>query len=440
MKTIFISSFHGLISRNILATDFLNELHKKTNLKIVILCPISKKDFFEKEFSRHNIEILPIDTKSNIFESFLTYISLAGLDTKTLFIKRRTELGGSGKFSTFFLSTFLGKQIIRALSNLATPREPFEGLINKYSPNLIFSTDIQNGTDIRLLNAAKDKKIPVVGMVRSWDNLTAKGLLRTLPNKVLVNNEILREEAVRLHRVNPKQIEIIGIPHYDRYLMEKRAEKIDYFNKIGADISKKIILFIPTGDRYLEANTVDRDILNLLENNLLPDYQIVVRFPPGDHVRELEDRLSDSRVIFDRPHVKFESIKMTELSAEDDVHLADTLFYSSLVVAGPSTMCIDSAVFDKPIVLYSFDGLENKPYFKSIRRYYDYDHFKPVISSGGVKLALSKEDLIEAIKLYLDNPNLDKENRKKLVKLECFKIDGKSTQRLTEVILKMIQK
>ena len=50
------------------------------------------------------------------------------------------------------------------------------------------------------------------------------------------------------------------------------------------------------------------------------------------------------------------TFKDRDLSHKDDVRLADSLYYSDVVISGPSTIMIDGAVFNKPIILINFDG------------------------------------------------------------------------------------
>ena len=71
MKTIFITSFHPLISRNILCTNVLKCLAHNKNIRIIIFCPEYKKSFFIKHFRARNIFIEGINTKEMKFRFFI---------------------------------------------------------------------------------------------------------------------------------------------------------------------------------------------------------------------------------------------------------------------------------------------------------------------------------------------------------------------------------
>lgn len=437
-KTIFITSCHPLISRNIISTGIIDIL-LKNNTKIVLIVPNSKVDYFTKAFGRDNVFVEGINHKMSKRESFLKYLSLACLNTNTLNIKRKTEMKGSGSFAKYFLSNSFAHFLIRLFERYSYRGNLFVDLFNKYKPNSVFITDIQSEIDIALLNEARSNNIKMLAMVRSWDNLTSKGLIRVIPNRLIVWNEIIKNEAIKYHQIKSNTISIVGIPHYDDYKKYDYSNKQAFFQKIGGDMNKKLVLVIPIGDRYLRDNTVDRDIVSILDKNLPKDYQILVRMPPGDYVRELENKplnqFSRISVMFDRSYMVTDNIKTTEIRKDDDIHLGQTLFWSDIVISGPSTVVIDAVYMNKPTILFGFDGYEKREYYDSIRRYYDYDNFLPIIKSGGAKLASSEGNFIELVNNYIKNPKLDEDNRKDLVNKEVAFDDGSATNNLAKILL-----
>lgn len=433
MKTILISSFHSLISRNILGTPALSLLLAR-GVRVVIACPEGKQAFFEREFARAGVHIAPVSLALSRRDTLMRSLALSAVNTRTLAIKRQTELAGRGRLLSLLLANYVGRALVRLLSRLVTPREPFVELLATHKPSLVFSTDMQSEYDIRLMLAARDAGIPCVGMVRSWDNLTAKGLARYVPERVIVNSEQVKREATTVQEMPPERVEVIGIPHYDFYTNGERSLRDTFFKRIGGDSGKKMLLYIPTGDRYLEPNTADPDILAMLDQHLPEDFQILVRLPPGDRVRAFEGRANTARIIIDRPSEEFASVKETELGKAVERHLADTLHYADVVVSGPSTMAIDACAFDKPVILTGFDGAEERPYRQSIRRFFDYDHFAPVLASGGVRYVTSPAALATELAAYVADPTRDHEGREKVVSIECYQLGG-SAKRLADTLL-----
>ncbi len=436
-KTIFITSCHPLISRNILSTGILQKLNSN-NIQIVIIVPDGKIDYFENNFGDKDILIRSVKLKLTLRESFLRYLSLAALNTKTLNIKRSTEMDGSGKYFKYIASNYFFIKLIRKVELLSYRKYIFSELFDEFKPFLIFSTDIQNDIDVALMVESRKKGLRTIGMVRSWDNLTSKGLIRCIPHKILVWNNIIKEEAIKYHLINASTVSIIGIPHYDKYSKNDSFDKKSFFEKIGGDISKKILLYIPIGDRYLKWNNVDRDMVDILNKALPLDFQILVRLPPGDYVRGLEDKPNQFERInvrYDRVSKSHENIKQTEIKYDEDSHLNQTLFFSDIVVSGPSTMILDSIFMNKPVIIFGFDGYENKGYYDSVRRFYDYDNFKPVIESGGVKYAQNHDELIKYLMLYINDKNSNFKQRQELKKLEATFTDSLSTERLLNSLI-----
>src|SRR3989344_6951616 len=256
MKTIFITSFHPLISRNILL-PLLPYLAKKKDLQVTLFVPQKKWKYFYGVFSKENVILESIRQELSLAERFLRYFSLATLDTETLKIKRKTEMRGSGAMLSYFIAgRKLNQGLIRVLSSLLTPHRKLETFFNNHKPSLVFSTDIQNEYDIRMLHLARRRGIRTIAMIRSLDNTTSKGLLRFIPDFFLVQNEIIKQELEKLHGVPAEKISIIGIPHYDFYSKPIEMSRKNFFNGIKSDASKKTILFAPIGDRYIEKNTL----------------------------------------------------------------------------------------------------------------------------------------------------------------------------------------
>lgn len=409
------------------------------DLRVIVFCGKKKLDFFKKEYERKNVIIEGVDMSVTKPEMMLRYLSLACLDTESMKIKRRTEMNGSGTFTAVFLGNRLGRYLTRVLSKILIPRGTFAEYFKKYSPDAVFCTDIQNEFDARLLTDAKALGIKNIGMVRSWDNLSMKGIVKMLPDTLLVNSELVAEEAVALNGMEKEKIRVVGIPHYDNYSEEGRSSREIFFGKLRGDPKKKTILFAPTGDRYLGDNRTDAAVLDILQKEFF-DHQIIVRLPPGDLVCDIENRPKVKGTVIDRPSGRFGQVKETELSREDDRHLADTLFYTDVIVSGPSSMCIDSVFWDKPVVLVGFDGSPGLEYEKSIRRFYDYDHFIPVLSSGGVHFVESGDDMVSVIRAYLEKPETRKNGRKRLAEIECGYLDRKSSERLFGVIIEELKK
>ena len=82
-KTIFITSCHPLISRNILSSGIL-DLFVKNEIKVVIIAPKNKESFFKESFEKEGIIVEGIEFKNTKRENILKYLSLTALNTETV--------------------------------------------------------------------------------------------------------------------------------------------------------------------------------------------------------------------------------------------------------------------------------------------------------------------------------------------------------------------
>lgn len=101
------------------------------------------------------------------------------------------------------------------------------------------------GPQAGLLEAARSIGVPTVVAVASWDNLTTKGLLRGDPDRVLVWNEALADEAVRLHRVRRSALRVTGAPGFDKWFGRTPTRDRQAFAKrVGLDAEQPYVLFV----------------------------------------------------------------------------------------------------------------------------------------------------------------------------------------------------
>ena len=83
----------------------------------------------------------------------------------------------------------------------------------------------------------------------------------------------------------------------------------------------------------------------------------------------------------------------------------------------------------------AFDGFRDRGYYQGVRHYYNFDHIRNLVASGGQKLAKDKSEFIAAINQYLADPGLDQAGRARLVFQQCGQVDGLASARLANYLL-----
>ena len=121
--------------------------------------------------------------------------------------------------------------------------------------------------------------------------------------------------------------------------------------------------------------------------------------------------------------------------------LANLTQHADININLASTMTLDFAIHDRPVVNVAFDVANPPHYGRPLWDYYSrYEHYRPVIEFGAARFARCPEDLATHINAYLDDPSLDREARRRLVQLQVGAPLGESSQRIVEVLKKIEKK
>ncbi|HEX7281898.1 MAG TPA: CDP-glycerol glycerophosphotransferase family protein [Vicinamibacterales bacterium] len=143
-------------------------------------------------------------------------------------------------------------------------------------------------------------------------------------------------------------------------------------------------------------------------------------------------------VIIEKPFrdtVKVADGLAIDVMPEHQKHLGDTLCHADVVVNVASTISIEACIFDTPVVNINFDGPVESPYVKSARRYYSFTHYVNITSREAVRVATSPEQLVADVAAYLADPSLDAAGRKQVVLDQCQFTDGRSAERVVNLVL-----
>lgn len=445
-KTIFITSLHGLVSR-VLECGLLEHLSAR-GLRIIIFCPDFKKLYFEKIFKKYPSVVIEGISQDILPRRafFFQRLTFPLLHTTTMHLFRRSSRDFTswpryfihqGTASVFGRFRFI-RVIFRAINYYFSGPPVLEKYFKKYNPALVISMDIRHILDTQFVIEAKKCGIKTVGMVRSWDYLTGKGIIRVQPHVVVVHNKQIKKEAMEYADIPSERIEVVGMPHFDPYVNYACTPREKFFEKINLPPDKRLLLFAPMGDKF---NTTDGEILEIIQEALhsgaLPgDIAVLVRLPPGDTLSNAGAFKPCKHFSFDYPGVSFSDMhrKANEMSFEDILHLADTLYYSSAAIVSYSTICIDGAVFDVPLIFRNFDGYSNRPYYEGTRNHIDYNHVQLIVRTHPESIATSPEELILFTNRALEEPAWNRAARKRIVEEQCADLDGKASKRLAQVI------
>ena len=329
-------------------------------------------------------------------------------------------------------------------------RRPEVGLYRRHfaerRPSVVFSSNQRSLTVVPVVLAARSLGIPTAAFIFSWDNLTSKGRIAAPFDHFLVWSALMRDELLRFYpSVTADRVHVVGTPQFDPYanraLLSSREE---FFDRIGADPSRRLVCF-SGGD----SGTCPEDpehlgiLLRLVREGRVPGSpQIVLRPSPVDSGERYE------RIRREFPELLYAPPSWIRPTAgdwarvvpmpEDLPFLTNLIFHSDVNVNMASTMTLDFAAFDKPIVNLAFDVSDPPLFGRPIRElYYRYDHYLPVVRLGAARFARSPDELAAHLAAYLEDPGLDREARRRLLDLEVGAPMGDSSRRVLDALLEI---
>lgn len=454
MKTIFITSGEPVIARYFLRSGLLAMLTRNSLLRVVLLVPEEEAARYTSEFEYEKIIIAGVSKIPPTFWSrVLLFISRLAFRTVTnthtrmrehYFLKKNIIL----VLVKEFLSRLLGR--IGSLQNLVRWGElqivaplQLRKLFDEYQPSLIFATVIVNDQfDVPILLEAKRRGIKTTASTRNWDNFTTFGFLLMLPDVLLLQNEFLKDQAMRLHAMPQDCIKVIGFPHFDWYRKQEVIEPREVFcKKLGIDPAQKIILYGAMGDWLFPHEGEMAEVFEELmeEGKIGQKATMIFRAHPA-FISPLERMKKLKYVVPDKVlGQNFNTVGDPLIDQDDLAHFINSLYHSDVVVTAASTVGLDAVVFDKPLISVSFDGKSKPVYWLSCRRFQDhFTHWIDFMKCGGARRVNSREEFASAINLYLQDSRIDASGRERIRKRFATFSDGKSTQRLVETLLSML--
>ncbi len=454
MKTVFITIFQGVEAKNILRTNVVRELLRQgpADLRLVFFVRTPERAaYYRREFSDPRLiyEAIRYQT-TGIFDRLFGFLKFHLIRTTTIDLRRRMHADLSGNPLGYWLARWFNRllarpsvrRISRRLDRWLVRDRSFTPYFERYRPDLIFLAHLFDDEEISLLREAKRRGVPSIGFVNSWDKLTARCMVRLLPDELLVYNDIVRAEAMTHADMAGSRIRVVGIPQYDLYHGFAPLPREEFLRSVGIAPGKKFILYAPMGEAF---STSDWEIIDLLhrwmvDGALGPDVDLLVRFQPNDTIAEGEVE-KRPWLHYDRPGTRFSSLRGTDwdMSQAEMRHLADTLFHTSLLICYASSMSIDAAIFGKPVVNIDFEIKPADRLIKSPTQFYEMQHYQNALQTGGIRMVRSTGELLEWIRRYLENSSFDREGRARLVREQAGEIDGKAGERIAQAILEKMR-
>ena len=459
MKNLGVVITDGVGFRNFILSDFISEAKISFDVVVIYSCiPASA-------FQKYNLNCKIVEL-GQFNEKFITWVFRKTKEVAHLQLHQKNNFGIRDNFNSnktkaknprgyttrfiYKVTTWLHSEswILRFNKGqqLSFKKNPlgklFHNQLKEDKIDILFFTHQRPPFIAPLIYQAEKLKIKTASFIFSWDNLASKGRMAGNFDYYLVWSNLMQSDLLYFYQsVKPHQIEVVGTPQFEPYVLKRYAtNEEDFYKRYGLDAALPIILFTCNDSSskndpfYLEL-LADYIAANKIKANL------IVRTSPADEPKRflyLQEKY---------PFIKWNVPEWTltrENHAEpwtqrvpefnDLVNLKSLLQFSDVIINVLSTIILDGFLFDKPSICPVF-GNEEKDYDNALK-YLDYAHLKMVEDSKGVTIVKNESEYMETINTVLKNPNALLNNQKKFIELEVGKPLQGTSKRIAETLLK----
>ena len=463
MKKLGVVITDGVGFRNFILSDFLAEAEKLFDEVVILSClpdhiyrgfvtqsRIIELDVFEERFKtwffRKAKEIAHLQLHKNnnfgIQDSLRvnTTASKSPRGYATRFIFKLTALLHSEKWIQRFhfwqQKSFKSNSVVKS----------YKTILKKENFDLLFFTHQRPPYIAPLVFQAAQLKVKTATFIFSWDNLASKGRMAANFDYYLVWSELMKTELQQFYTsVKKEDIEVVGTPQFEPYVLERyQVTKAEFVEKFNLNDALKTICF-SCGDISTSKNDelYIETIADAIVAKKIRNINFMVRTSPA------EDPIRFAAYVARYPFIKWnypkwnlsrqghqEAWSQRIPTIEDIKDLRSLLEFSDLNINMLSTMSLDFIQFDKPVINTVFGTDTNGLY--DDQRFLKYAHIINVVNSNATKIVKNQGELINAIAIYLENPNLDSVNRKKLLQLQVSKPVSNTGSRIAATLLKWV--
>jgi len=266
--------------------------------------------------------------------------------------------------------------------------EQLHEVVREVDPDLVIAPYV--GTDDLAHDAIRSARllgVPSLVLVINWDNLSSKGAFTVKPDYIGVWGEQSAEHARRIHGIPRDRVELLGVPTFDHYFRYPSGSE-------PAPFPFRYAVFAGCFAAFDELTPLRR-LDELIEARSL-DLKVVYRPHPYRQDR-LEDDFADEatfrHVIVD-PQMRdwyvgayrsrSRKIWQDPLGQLPDLdYYAPLLDHASFVICPFSTMIIEAAIFERPVLVPAWDdGIHPIPPSSVI----DYEHFQGIEEIRGLEV------------------------------------------------------
>jgi len=244
------------------------------------------------------------------------------------------------------------------------------------------------------------------------------------PNYAIAWNENMKWELENYHEIPSSHIFVGGIAHFDIYFGQNFPISEKEFRKsLGLSDAKKVLFFGTSSPSSFKENLrIIQLLLDAIRDKRITEpVQLIVRLHPvyilskkesiKDEFNKIQKMCANNSDI-----LKLNLPKMLprhygyEIPRYDQTYLGAILKYSNVLLTQFSTLMLEAAIFNLPIINIGFDEYR-KIGIKS-SELCALTHLKRVLDEKFTRTAENEEQLFDLVNQYLQNSSLEAKKRK----------------------------
>jgi hypothetical protein len=329
---------------------------------------------------------------------------------------------------------------------LGYPRSP-EALerLRRRRPAVVVTTGPFQFEQPAIVAAAKQLGIPTMALIPSWDNVSTKNRMVFKYDAYLVWSEWTKRE---LHEVYPHSrtvpVYVVGAVQFDVFFQERfHLSREAFCLSQGLRPDRPIIVHAIGSPNFIREHHGALDLAQRIVRGDLGDVQLLVRPHPIHDRAEFVGLFAGfgPRVVVQQTADGDAPLSTRSQNADQIREWVNTFRHADVVVNLSSTVAVDAAIFDRPVVNLDFDPEPGQPQQALVKDInHRWTHFKPIAESGGLWLVNDLEELVDAVRTYLAQPGLHREARRRMVNMVCQYADGRCADRMAAAMCDFVER
>lgn len=432
---------------SILRTDVYTHIARQPDTRTVVVSPLADDPEFRNEFKNAiHVPLAPLRMKAlrrymRVRDLFLgidsPVVYKARLIMRSVLLHRlTTTLSFEDRAAHLIrivlrpIHTLVEKSFNWIEERTLHPKIYLE-VIREYSPEGVILGTVTEPHDIVWLALSRRYALQAFVVDMPWSYLDNRLFAAPRTAHLFLWSTMMKEALLVRTPYKEELLHITGCQRYDYFAGDTHTQtKEEFFAALGLDPQKKLIVYFTTSEHW---NPHQHQVVTLMleeiaKGTLPPDTQILVRLGWKQLISKEFQALVEQ---YPNLHIQRAD------NASHRVYPTLLLSYCDVAVSASSSLALDAAVLNAPMVYAGFSGYRTPhPDDDLIKQVYAYEFIRRALDTEGVRVAYDADSFLTLLKMHMTERSRDAAGRSKLAHTFLGTIDGKAGERIARTILK----